>query len=358
MAKKAKAVKSADRTPGVFSTLLQDYLRYIVQTKGGSTNTQDSYRVTFRLLIIYIWETMHVSIEMITFSMLTVKIIEGFLVWLAESRGNAFNTVNLRLAAIKSFSKYATNHNFEAAASFHTEMDKIERKRGIENERAFFTTEEVKILLDLPKLNTIAGRRDVTLLTFMYASGARAEEVCNLQVRDVRIMEDGTARVCLDGKGGKKRTIAIGSDTVGLLQKYMRYRRIMDLPDAYVFNTQNHPQMSIGCIEAIYKKYVTMAKNEYPNLFHEKSYPPHSMRHTTAVSMLEAGVPLTVIKVFLGHSSIATTEIYAKITQPSLDESVLNWNSSFWSHMTIESKEALTQDVPDEKDDYIPDFLK
>ena len=96
--------------------------------------------------------------------------------------------------------------------------------------------------------------------------------------------------------------------------------------------------------------------NHYTNV--KQAYPPRSMHHTTAVSMLEAGVPLTVIKVFLGHSSIATTEIYAKITQPSLDESVLNWNSSFWSHMTIESKEALTQDVPDEKDDYIPDFLK
>ena len=111
-----------------------------------------------------------------------------------------------------------------------------------------------------------------------------------------------------------------------MLKKYLIYRHINLLPNNHVFSSQIHEFISVSCIEAIYKKYVKKAKQQYPHFFQEDSYTPHSMRHTTAMHMLESGVPLMVIKSFLGHSSVQTTEIYAENTQSVIDERIKEWN--------------------------------
>ena len=356
-----RKVKTPDQTPGLVSCMLQDYLKYIVKTKGGSPNTRKSYKTSYRLLANYLWEEKHVSIEKISFSMLDISTLEGFLDWLADTRGNAFNTINNRLAAISAFSKYAVKHNFDAAAKFQKEVSNIERKRGKERDRSHFTVPEVKIILDSPKLNTISGRRDSVILVFMYATAARGQEVCDLRVRDLEFMPDGRCRVTLHGKGGKKRRVTVAADVAKALMKYMKYRKIQDIPDSFVFRTQREPKMSVGCLEQIFDKYVTQAREQHPDLFHEPGYSPHSMRHTTAICMVEAGVPLPVIKVFLGHSTIAATEIYAKITQPSLEKTIEEWNKTFWAHVVDEAKDNAQQEGDDEEkneDDHIPDFLR
>lgn len=85
-----------------------------------------------------------------------------------------------------------------------------------------------------------------------------------------------------------------------------------------VSESQTHEQMTVSCIEEIYKKYITIAEKENPSMFNAKSFPPHSMRHSTASHMLEAGVPLVVIKNFLGHASLQSTQIYAEISQNTI----------------------------------------
>ena len=358
MSKKA-AILPANQRPGVFLSMLENFLNYIVNVKGNSINTKESYKMTFRILITYIWETLHIDSENITFNILDTTLIENFLDWLEQSRKNTFTTRNVRLAAIRSFSKYAVNHDFEAASQFASMMGKIDMKRGIQAERAYFTTEEVKILIDLPKLNTIAGRRDVTLLTFMFASGARAQEICDLKIRDIYYLDNGRARISLLGKGQKRRNVTIAKEVSALLLKYTKFRNVSDCPDAYVFITQNNPQMSVGCLEEVFKKYVAIAKKEHPDLYAAKSYPPHSMRHTTAISMLAAGVSLPAIKVFLGHEHIATTEIYAKITQPKLEEAIIKWNNKFWNNVSdeIETNNATQTETMPDKPNIIPQFL-
>jgi integrase len=109
--------------------------------------------------------------------------------------------------------------------------------------------------------------------------------------------------------------------------------------------------MTVSCIEGIFKKYVGLAREAHQNLFREKSYPPHAMRHSTATHMLEAGVPLAVIKNFLGHTSLQSTQIYAEVTQNTLNKHIKIWNDKW--QLPAEDTAALP-----ERSSKIPDFLK
>ena len=178
----------------------------------------------------------------------------------------------------------------------------------------------------------------------MYASGARAQEVCDLKIKDITF-EESKAYVVLNGKGRKVRRIAIPKQPAQMVKKYIDHSGKQKSKDSYVFNSLTHDQMTISCVEEIYRKYIGILKTSYPDKF-SGNYSPHSMRHTTATHMVEAGVPLLVIKNFLGHSSIQTTQIYANISQSQLDEQTKKWNETWLSPSTTEDKNEI-----------IPDFL-
>lgn len=105
--------------------------------------------------------------------------------------------------------------------------------------------------------------------------------------------------------------------------------------------------MSVSCIEEVFKKYVNACRLQYPGMYREKSYPPHSMRHTTASHMLEAGIPLIVIKNFLGHASISTTQVYIQISQNLSDKHLQEWSQKWFgpgnTKEDTEAKNTLPQ---------------
>lgn len=109
--------------------------------------------------------------------------------------------------------------------------------------------------------------------------------------------------------------------------------------------------MTVSCIEEIFKKYIKLGKERNPNLFQELRYSPHSMRHTTGQHMLEAGVPLMVIKSFLGHASVQTTQIYVESPQATVDKHIREWNEKNFPR-------TLYSDETDPEKSNIPDFLK
>ena len=149
------------------------------------------------------------------------------------------------------------------------------------------------------------------ILNMAQVHGVRAQELCDLTVGDVRFGKATT--LTLHGKGSKTRTIVIPEQGGTLLKSYMEQNNLlgsMVMEGKHVFSSQTHEHMTISCIEAIVKKYVTLAKKLHPRLFRE-SYTPHSFRHSIAMHMLESGIPLPVIKTFLGHVSILSTMIYA-----------------------------------------------
>lgn len=291
-----------------------------------------------------------IKAEDITFNNLDVDTLSDFMSWIETERKCSITTRNQRLAALYSFSEYAQNHDFDAASTFRSAVIRIPTKKVPKKRRIGFTTDEVRILLSLPKQKSETGLRDTVLLSLMYTTGARAQEICDLTVKSVNFRAKGTT-IDIVGKGAKARRIRIPDHSASMLKKYIQHRKIETEPDKHIFSSQTHEHMTVSCIEGIYKKYIKLAKEQNPNLFKEERYSPHSMRHTTGQHMLEAGVPLIVIKSFLGHSSVQTTQIYAESPQATIDKHVREWNEKHFP-CTIYS-----DDIDLEKSN-IPDFLK
>ena len=331
-----------------FIDILEHYFNYFLPTaKGLAPSTIASYKSTFRLLMEYLYEEKNITADKITFEILDDSIIVSFLDWLEKKRKCSINTRNQRLSAIAAFSIYAQNRAFGSAAFFRNNVLKVPKKKAPRKGRSSFTRDEVKILLRLPQTTSEIGLRDKTLLSFMYASGVRAQEVCDMTVGDIQFYPD-RAGINIHGKGRKVRRIGIPFEVSKMLENYIKHRGITEKYDAHVFSSQTHEKMSVSCVEEIYKKYVTHAKIEHPDKF-RNSYTPHSMRHTTATHMLEAGVPLVVVKSILGHVSIQTTQIYIEISQDTLDRQLKAWNDKWF---------IKNEPAPDIKKNNIPDFLR
>lgn len=333
-----------------FMSLLEDYFEtYLPYSRGLSSNTINSYKQSFLLLMRFMLEIKDVAASDISFSDLTYETLLEFFNWLETDRKCKPATRNQRLSALSAFSEYAQNRDFDAASVFRGAIIKIPVKKSTQKQRATFTRDEIKILLNLPDDNYETGLRDKVLLSLMYATGARAQEICDLKVGDIR-MNDASASITLAGKGSKTRQVGISKKLADTLHRYMCHRHIEKYPGRHIFSSQTHEQMTISCIEGIYKKYVIMAKNQNPSLFQADSYPPHSMRHSTACHLLEAGVDIVTIKNILGHVSVQTTQIYAEMSQDTVDKKLKEWNETwFGDNQKINVKKAA---------DNIPDFLK
>jgi len=337
-----------------FLELLNTFVgEYMPITAGLSENTIRLYKATFRLLLTFLYEANGVDAEKVTFQMLDYATISAFLNWLESGRNCSAATRNVRLASLSSFAAYAQNRNTNAALVFLTGARKIPAKKTASHPRVFFTRDEVAILLRFPDTSTVTGRRDAMLLSLMYASGTRAQEICDLKVRDV-LFERDNAILTVTGKGNKARRIRIARPCAEMLRNYLVWRGIDQQLDRHLFSSRTHEHMTISCVEAIYKKYLHEAKQQNPSMFHENRYSPHSMRHTCAMHMLEAGVPMMAIKNFLGHASVTTTERYAELSQSTVDKHIKEWNQRWFPETSVSNENAGQIAQPGR----IPDFLR
>lgn len=336
------------KSPGFLDLLDNFFMGYMPHSAGLSANTIKSYKYAFRLLMEYLYNTKGISSDCITFKVLGFETINGFLNWLEQERGCGIATRNQRLTALSSFAEYAQNRSLDAAV-FANVVDKVPVKTEAISPRTMFTLAEVAVLLELPDKTTAIGLRNCVLMNLMYASGARAQEICDLTVRDIYFQSDVTT-LTLTGKRRKTRRINIARPCAVLLEQYIERRGISKQLDRHVFSSQAHEQMTPSCITEIFKKYVALAKEQNPMLFREKSYTPHSMRHTTATHMLEAGVPIMAIKNFLGHASVHTTERYAALTQATVNNYIREWNSKWFPQA------AITPDAPHRNP--LPEYLR
>lgn len=307
--------------------------------KGSVQNTIKSYKTTYGLLIDYLYDEKGIPSDSITFEQLDYTMMTSFLQWLQEKRGCSASTRNQRLAALNSFAKYAQNICVEAAF-FRNSIKKIPLKKKACTIRSVFTFEETQLLLNFPDDTKEIGRRDKVLLSAMYGTGARCAEICNLRVKNFHFRNDGGANVdVIRGKGKKSRTIYISEPCAKLIRDYISYRRIANKPEAYVFKSKTHDHMSVSAIEAVYKKYITLLKKQYPDKFQFDHYTPHTMRRTVASHMFESGIDMEVIRTFLGHTSIITTEIYASVSQKKVDRELQHWAEKWFPSSHDETEE-------------------
>lgn len=190
------------KQPEFLDVLYEFINEYMPIVAGLSGNTIRLYKATFRLLLRYFQNERNISCEAIRFRNLDRVTIISFLNWLESEQHCSIATRNVRLASLSSFAVYAQNRNSDAALIFLANIRKIPAKKTAACPRIFFTRDEVSVLLRIPDTSSTIGRRDAVLLSLMYASGARAQEICDLKVRDV-LFQGQTTTLTITGKGKK-----------------------------------------------------------------------------------------------------------------------------------------------------------
>ena len=330
--------------------MLEDFFEnYLPETKGASSNTIRSYHFAFRLFFGYLEEVKGIQPEKVTVDMMTSTLIEEFLNHLERERGCSPQTRNLRRAALRAFAAYAIKKNISLSLSCYSEIQKIPKKKEPKNGSIrYFSQEEVKIILSCPKPTTITGQRDITLLSVLYATGARAQELCDIKVKDITF--SSPVRIKLTGKGNKSRVVTIPDSCARVLSGYMKSRGFLvkdpTNSNRYLFPSRRNDHMTISCVEGIVKKYLSICRQEHPDLFKEESYSPHTFRHSIAVHMLEAGDSLVTIKAFLGHASIVTTTIYAQVTPELANKYLDERGRAIDASAEIKLPNSLAQALP------------
>lgn len=292
-----------------FAVFLRRFLTgHLAGLRGYSTNTIASYRDAFKLLICYFRDQRHIPPERLTLELIDAAAITGFLDWLRTSRHNSPSTGNQRLAAIDSFFTWMQTQDPARMACCQDILaipaSKHDRP-GVDH----LSVEQTRQLLAAPDRSTRNGRRDATLLATLYDTAARVQELSDLTVRDIRL--DNPAMAALTGKGHKTRHVPLAANTTALLAAYLAERQLDDpgREDHPVFFNQHHSKLSRGGIAWILRKYQTRATD--PGLA-SAHLSPHVLRHSRAMHLYDAGVPLPYIRDILGHVDLSTTEIYAR----------------------------------------------
>lgn len=294
-----------------FATYLSAYfLRYIPTRTGYSSNTIKSYRDTFIIFLRYCNDELKIKPERIDFSIINRNMIEDYLSWMECHKKYSVSTRNQRLAALQAFFRYIQLEAPEYMELCNSILA-IKSKKIPVIEMNYLSIEGIKSLLSMPDTNLKSERRDLAVLSLMYDTGARVQEIAELQVADIRIKTPATIR--LTGKGNKTRIIPLMPQTMNIGKKYMSDYGLLDETKAsypLFFNKQKKKLTRAG-LAYILNKYVKKATVDNKELFPDK-ISPHALRHSKAVHLLQSGVNLVYIRDFLGHSSIITTEIYAK----------------------------------------------
>ena len=296
--------------PTDFATHLTGFLSvYLPQQKNASNNTIASYRDSFKLLIRYCLEQKDIPVEKLNMGMLTHVIIADFLQWLEEERNCCIATRNQRLAAIHSFFRYAQYE--EPAGILHFQkVIALPVKKASKPSVPHLIPEAMKLLLSQPDKITVKGRRDLTLLSVLYDSGCRVQELADLKVRDVVL--DNPAVLILTGKGNKVRRVPLMKNTLTLLRHYLQEHSLdKDWKKDYpLFTNKQRNKLTKEGIAYIISRYVGSARKMSATM--PEKVTPHMFRHSKAMHLLQAGVSLIYIRDFLGHEGIKTTEIYTK----------------------------------------------
>jgi len=224
----------------------------------------------------------------------------------------SWTTLSLRVttvAALRTFFHYLVSED-TARSGQYQKIIAIPLKRSPRSVMGYLETGEVQALLDSIDRNKASGRRDYALFNFFYNTGARVQEVVDLKVASIRFFSPSIAT--LTGKGSKTRIVPLWPGTATVLQEYLNERGVSRQPEASLFvNARGHPLTRFG-VRYILRTRLTAANPKRPSLA-AKRVSPHTLRHSTAMHMLQSGVDLTVIQRWLGHVQLSTTHTYVEI---------------------------------------------
>ena len=280
------------------------FTQRLLHQRRASPHTIAAYRDAFRLLLRFIQDKRDKAPSQVVLADLDADLVVAFLAHLEKERGNTIRSRNARLAALHSFFHYVAFEEPGHSASIQRVLA-IPHKRAARKLVAFLDRGEVEALLHAPDRGTALGRRDYTLLLLAIQTGLRVSELTQMRWQDVRLVSG--AHVRTHGKGRKDRCTPLTSQTVAALR--LRQRELAPLPSDPAFPSRRGGPMSRDAVERLVTKYAALASPTCPSLKH-KNVSPHTLRHTSAMQLLAAGVERTVLALWLGHESIETTEVY------------------------------------------------
>jgi integrase/recombinase XerD len=288
-----------------FPVLVQDYfLRRLVQQRGASARTIESYRDALRLLIAFAEQRTGKPPSALDLDDLDAPIVLDFLDHLESDRGNSVRTRNARLAAIHSFMHYASLRD-PTTAVIAGRVLAIPAKRHDQPVLGYLTRDQIAAILAAPDRDTWSGHRDAVMLTTLYNTGARVAEITGLRRREVLL--DRQTAVHLHGKGRKERVLPLWKSTAAQLRSWLR--QVDPAPEAPVFPNRYGLPMTRGGVRDRLTLAVTTAEQSCPSL-KGRHITPHTLRHSCAMHLLQSGTDLAVIALWLGHASPATTHHY------------------------------------------------
>lgn len=304
-------------------TLQAFFVERLAKQRHASPRTVIAYRDTFRLLLCFLQQQTGKQPCELDFEDLDATAILAFLEYLEHERGNSARTRNTRLAALRSMFRYAALRHPEHAELI-ARVIAIPQKRHDKPTVTFLTVTEIKALLAAPDRSTWIGRRDHTLIATAIQTGLRVSELTGLNCDDLTLGAGGCVH-CL-GKGRKARQTPLTASTQKLLRSWLHERA--GQPNDPLFPTSTGARLTRDAIARRISKYAATAAEQCPSITN-KQLTPHTMRHSSAMQLLQAGVDTTLIALWLGHEDVRSTQAYvhadmtikertlARTTQPS-----------------------------------------
>jgi site-specific recombinase XerD len=298
------------KRPNLLATLLRSFFGdYLFALRGMSPHTIQSYRDSLVLLLRFVASHKNRPASSLNLEDLGPQEVQTFLVHLEVERKNSTSTRNIRLSAFHSFFRFV-------AAQHPDLLDQAQRILGIPFKRTrsriidYLEYDEIQKILSVIDQTTPKGRRDYTLLATMFNTGARVQEILDLQACDLQLSKP--FQVQLTGKGRKQRSCPIWPQTAQLLRRLCMELHIDLRSEVHVFQNCRATPLSRFGVRFILNECIKRAQASIPSLCSKRLH-PHSMRHSTAVALLKSGVDLTTISQWLGHADLNTTNRYAVI---------------------------------------------
>lgn len=268
-----------------------------------SPRTVSSYRDTWRLYLGFLAESHGIRVPAVTVEMVNADTVLDFLDHIAEARGCCTSTRNQRLAAIRSFSRFVVVKEPAYMAQFQRILS-IPTIKPTRKSPGYLTKDEMTAVLEAPDRSTPQGRRDHTLLLFMYNTGARVSETVGFCMEDLM-----RSSVLIRGKGSTERTVPVWGETSEAL-KALAEEAGRDRGEPLFANLRGEPLTRHG-VAYILRKAAAEASSACPTIDCDKCT-PHVIRHTTAMHLLQSGVDINLIRMWLGHVGLRTVHVYAE----------------------------------------------
>lgn len=303
---------------------------YLINQNNYGGNTITSYRDTFRLLLRFL-ENKESNISDFKITAVDKELVSDFLQWLEIERHNSMASRNVRLAHLKSFFRYlmlnAPEYSDQCSKVLSIPFGKIEKRPP-----KCLSIEAVRKLLSASDSGTNEGLRHLAIMTLLYDSGCRVQELIALNVSDFQ--SGHCSRIYVRGKGNKYRSIPLLKETEKIISKYITCFHLAG--EAPLFSNVKGERLTRQGIRYIIRKYSSLVNEELPGTINAKVH-PHLLRHSKATHLVNGGVNIYNVRDFLGHESVATTQVYLT-TNPEVTRKAI--------------ENVASQTIPESKDYY------